>query len=72
MKTLLEQTRTNLITIKDKMCYKDEGTPKCYKCNFAKANDSYYDDELKWFCSLDAAIDALNYHLSFFTEEKQK
>jgi hypothetical protein len=69
MKTLLEQTRTNLITIKDKMCYNDEGTPKCYKCHFGKFNDDY---KPKWFCSLDAAIDALNYHLSFFTEEKQK
>ena len=72
MKTLLEQTRTNLIIIKDKMCYNDEDTPKCYKCHFGKFNSDIDDDELKWICSLDATIDALNYNLSFFTEEKQK
>lgn len=68
MKTILEQTRNNLMLIKDKMCYNDEGSPKCYKCNFAKFNSDIDDDDMKWMCLLDETIKALDYHLYFFPD----
>lgn len=64
MKDILQQTKSNLIEIKDKMCYTDSDGTKCYKCKFAQFNSDYDDDESKWFCSLQAVINALNYHLS--------
>ena len=71
MKKILEQTRTNLIEIRDKMCYNDSDGTKCYKCEFGKFLDNIDKKHQHWLCSLQTVINALNYHLSFFPEDKK-
>lgn len=71
MKNLLQQTRNNLIKIRDKMCYTDSDGTKCYKCEFSKYLNNIDKNHQNWLCSLQTVINALNYHLLFAPEDKK-
>lgn len=69
MKDLIDKTRHNLMVIKNKACYNENGYTECYKCAFGQENS----DTLMsggWDCTIDNVLRDLGYYLSYFNNKE--